>query len=500
MVKLMHKKIPPPDTTNNHAALSLRIRSVIAIWWLFQLSVYSLLLILLAIPIVQLSTRSALSLGGVISLFAGITLAYGLRPSRWKTSNKFSPDRVHGLRLAHQQVPALAALLERVTLESGFRVPLKMYLVQDSQLHIMTKTNWRSQVKQAYVLIGLGLFGILNEAELAALLTQKIAELHQATVSGSTQLHILRRRARRLIHITENSLFIVDAALAQFARLFLRLSAKLQTNLIFSADQIAADRSGRQIFCNALEKIELMQPMWQAYWQHDLHTAIQHDTYLPIFDGFRRFCKTSPKRAEIQAFLEAFQTEARHQAVATFNTTPPLSARLKALRGKSEPGFPPLADCLLLLGGEATAEVIWYSQYETGLTNTSNWEQYARSLYPAKIRAQFSQHWMNPAKLAFTELINLAYQIDDLWDKNRPANIDLLSPSAKRLASQKILEEWIIACLLQRGFHVHLQPGQSLTMQNHEKTVTPSALLEAALAGTLKSSYLKQFDPTANPL
>jgi hypothetical protein len=505
MVKPMQKETVSSASHNHHnmpsanASLTARVGLLRSIWIVFQLTMFLMLLLLLALPVTQLITRSALNLTGVISLLAGLTLAYGLRPARWKTSNKFAPDSVHGIRLANQQVPSLSALVERIARESGLRIPVKIYLCQGTQINMVTKTNWRAQTTNAYILIGLGLFGILSEAELSAIITQQISTLYQPQTTGSAHLHSLRRRARHVVNVCENSLFIVDIGLLIFAHLFLRLTAHTQAMLSLTADNMAAHRYGRTTLCNALEKIDLMRPMWQAYWQYELDAAIQRDTYLPIFEGFRRFCKASPKRAEIQTFLQAFPNEAKQQARSNFDCTPPLGERLQALRGKNEASFPALADCLYLLGGEATAEVIWYSQFETGLSNTSDWSHYARAIFPARIRAQFAQHWMNPSKFAFTELINLAYQIDDLWEKNRPANIDLLSPQAKRQASLKLLEDWIIACLLQRGFQIHLHPGQSLRMQNHEKIVTPGELLDAALAGTLKSSYVKQFDPAPNP-
>jgi len=491
MVRAMQK-----DTAAN---FTTRIRLLILSWRLFQLAVLLTLLLLIALPITQLITRSALTLAGVISLLAGLTLAYGLSPARWKTSNKFAPDSVHGIRLAPQQVPSLSALIERIAHESGLQIPLKIYLCQGTQISVIPQTNWRAQTTNAYLLIGFGLFGILSEAELSAIIMQQISTLYRPQAAGSAHLHRLRRRARHVVNVCENSLFIVDIGLLIAAHLFLRLTAHTQTMLSLAADHLAAHRFGRTALCNALEKIDLMRPMWQAYWHYELDAAIQRDTYLPIFEGFRLFCKASPKRAEIQTFLQAYPHEVKQQARSNFDCTPPLAERLHALRGKSDTSFPALADCLHLLGGEATVEVIWYSQFETGLSNTSDWVHYAKAIFPARIRAQFAQHWMNPSKLAFTELINLAYQIDDLWDKIRPTKIDLLSPQAKRQASLKLLEDWIIACLLQRGFHIQLQPGQSLNMQNHETIVTPGELLEAALAGTLKSSYVKQFDPAPNP-
>lgn len=474
---------------------TLPMRLPLAFYYLCHIGTVLLIVGLLALPVMQWITRAALSLPGMVCLVAELILMIGLRPTRWKTSNPFAPERLHGIRLAAQQVPDLSTLVDQLARDAGWTMPLKIYLSQDMQLQLIARNKQGKQSEQAYLMLGLGLFGVLSEAELSALILQQMASfLVGEKPTKATRLHFLRQRARQLLYKSENRLFIVDLAVTIYARWLLRLTKPAQAKQTLLADRFAADRLGQQPLCKALEKIELMRPLWQAYWQFELQPAIQRDTYLPIFEGFRLFCKASPKRTEIQTFLQAFPAQAEQHALAHFDYTPPFSIRLQALRGKSESGLPALGQCSSLLGGEATAEIIWYSQFETGLSNTCDWGQYARAVLPARIRAQFAQHWMNPSKLALTELINLTYQIDDLWEKIRPTGLDLRSPQAQHRACLTLLEDWIVACLLQRGFQIHLHPGLLLRLQRQETIVTPNELLALALTGSLKSSHLKQYD------
>jgi hypothetical protein len=101
---------------------------------------------------------------------------------------------------------------------------------------------------------------------------------------------------------------------------------------------------------------------------------------------------------------------------------------------------------------------------------------------------------MNPEKLAFSELVGMVRESDDLWDKLRPNEVSYLSPQGKRNYVLATLEEWAMACLIHRGFNAKVSPGQAVRMERGEQVVQPADLISAAVSGTLKSASLKQFD------
>jgi hypothetical protein len=86
---------------------------------------------------------------------------------------------------------------------------------------------------------------------------------------------------------------------------------------------------------------------------------------------------------------------------------------------------------------------------------------------------------------------------DDLWHKIRPNEVSYLSPQGKRNYVLAALEEWTMACLIQRGFNAKVSPGLAVCMGRGEQVVQPAELIIAAVSGTLKSASLKQFDRPA---
>jgi hypothetical protein len=106
------------------------------------------------------------------------------------------------------------------------------------------------------------------------------------------------------------------------------------------------------------------------------------------------------------------------------------------------------------------------------------------------VRQRFAGSWMDPAQLAMAELVPMAADPDAFWERTKPEGISFLSPMGKRKHVLAVLEEWIIACLDNRGFSAIVRPGLALQMSKDGKVVVPSEMLGAALAGTLSAADL----------
>lgn len=101
---------------------------------------------------------------------------------------------------------------------------------------------------------------------------------------------------------------------------------------------------------------------------------------------------------------------------------------------------------------------------------------------------------MDPVRLPLSELVPMARELDELWPRMRPDGVSFLSRLGKRNHMTEIMNEWIIACLVNRGFIATVNPGQALRMDRDGKAVEPGALLGAALAATLTVESLAEFE------
>lgn len=467
-----------------------RTHLLLALWGGFWLLTLGLMLVLLWLPLAQLHNRSTLALSGFISLLAALILLYACRPHGWanaKSLNKNTPP------LAPELAAPLYKMVEKLGRQLGIAAPVSLYLIDNSTAYIYATRDWRGKIKNLNVGIGLPLLGTLSEAELGSVIAHEYGHFFAGKLPLGPWVYRTRLWLINAVTDIDDSAFLPDILLRGFARWFLRLSHSVSREQEFAADMLAAHGFGVIATRAALEKIHLITPMWSAYLEYELHPAIQRGARLPVYDGFRRFCKPNTKRAVVQAAIHY----AINRPAAEFDSHPALAERVSALTPGAKPAYPPLADCLHLLGGEINAENLWYAQYSEQKLHGTNWDNFGTQILQPAIERAYADSWMNPAKLAFSDLPGMVRGADDLWDKIRPDQVTYLSPQGKRNYVLAALEEWATACLIYRGFNAKVSPGQAVSMERGEQVVQPAELIIAAISGTLKSAFLKQFDSSA---
>lgn len=465
----------------------LRSALLMALWLGFWLLPALFMLALLALPFSQLQAKAALELSGFAAISGALLLAYTLRPRGWSNAAITDP---HSLILMPAQAPLLHTLLQHMAGEMKLLAPIEVRLISSTEVRVHAKRNWRGKLSGLQIGLGLPLFGSLSETELSALIVHEFAHLLPKQAALCAWIYRIRQKLVNAVSDLDHSLFLPDKIIYYFALLFLRLSAPLARAHEFAADALAARQTGVIATRAALEKIHLIGPMWFSYLDYELLPAVQRGACLPIFEGFRSFCQPTTKRAAVQEAIR----RAANRPTAQFDCHPTLAERIDALTPGGKPAYPPLAQCLHLLGGPSAAEQTWYSQFGQGRLRETSWDAFGEQILQAQILKRFAGNWMDPAKMPLTQLPQLAYQFDDLWDKLRPEGISFLSTQGQRNYVLELLEEWISACLITRGFSPKVAPGQALAMQRDAQLVQPADLLSAAIGGTLKSAHLKQFD------
>ena len=508
----MQKNNHSSAAQKKHQRLARQAKIAMTIWITYFAVMLTALFGLLAWPAWQLLSRGALSASGIICLCGALFLAFSLRPRSWtkpRLPRVFSP--AFGVKLNQKNTPFVFTLVTRVAHELDIHVPLKLTLTSDPSVTVFPYHNRFGKLESAYVAIGMPFLGCLSEAELGSCLSHQFSYLLKGDIPATARIHRLRRFALTAITELENSLFILNLLHVAVARRFLRATAEIAYAEVVEADLLAADRFGVVATRAAIEKTALIAPMWHAYYQHEIRVALRRGVQLPIFEGFRLFCKPTTKRPAVQASIHGYANAPSLE----FHSAPDVAERVSILTPGAKPAYPPLHHCFHLLGGEHATEAMWYAgmQANTEFTqalqsaagsdnaktlkimNTVSWQDYSEKIMPMQLRDQFANSWMNPKKLPLTELVALTYDLEDGWEKLRAANSDFLSPQGKRNYCIQVLEEWVTACLLQRGFSLQCSPGQAWAMQRGDTTVMPSVLMNAALSGKLKSAVLKLYDP-----
>lgn len=472
------------------ASIAKRATLVLALWLGFWILALGLVALLLWIPVAQFIYRGSAELSGFVAGVAGLSLAWTLRPRRREqeasTVSKIPP-------LSRETAQPLYALVEKIGAGLGINAPVNIHLVGQSTAFIFGRRNWYGKVRSLEVGLGLPLLGSMSEAELGSVIAHEFGHFVAGDLSLGPWVYRTRNAIARTVTDLDDSMFFLDLLFRSYGQWFLRLSASVSRAQEYAADAIAARTFGADTSANALRKVHLLGPVWSSYFDLDLAPALNHGARLPVFEGFRQFRRSATRRPEVQAAIA--RSEAR--TVSEYDTHPSLGERLAAMIGDSRPGYPPLADCFALLGGEAATEQAWYALFPNEDTVRCDWSRFGQDVLQPRIASRFAGTWMDPVRLPLAELAPMANTLDELWPRLRPEGVSFLSRQGKRNHVTGILNEWIVACLSARGFVAAVAPGQALTMARGEQVVEPDALLRAALAQTLYPSTLAALEKAA---
>jgi Zn-dependent protease with chaperone function len=482
MMQSADKSPRAPGRSGAPDAGSVRLRAMLlmALWLGFWLLALALVGALLWIGYAQMHYHNTLEFSGIAAALAALSLAWSLRPHRSETqTGKARP-------LPRDAARELYALVDRIAHKLGVKAPVDIHLIGAASAFIGERHNWFGSAKRLQVGLGIPLLGTLSKAELCAVIAHEFGHFAAGDLKLGPWVYRTRISIAHTVHELDDSMFFFDILFRRYGEWFLRISQRVSREQEFAADALAARHFGAKTIRTALEKVHLIEPMWSAYMDHELYPALNRGSRLPIFDGFRRFCKPGDRRPEVSLSLK----RSEEQPTDDYDSHPSLEDRVAALVPGSKPGYPPLSECLALLGGEQAAEDAWYVAIKATQLARIEWDNFGSEVLKPQVEKRFSGSWMTPQKLPLTELPALTGKMDELWRRLKPDGLSLLSPQGKRHYVEAILEEWIIACLCQQGFVPHVSPGRPLVMQRGIQQVYPASLLQHALRGKLKAANL----------
>ncbi|MGZ7075396.1 MAG: M48 family metallopeptidase, partial [Candidatus Angelobacter sp.] len=438
--------------------------------------------------------RDNFDLSGFVAGCAGLTLAYSLRPRRADTASA----NVVPTALRREEAPQLFDLIEDVAARLDVKAPFEIHLVTTATAFIRAERSCTGRVRTLSIGIGMPLFAWLSEAELSAVIAHEFGHFVGGDTSLTPWVYRTRSSIGAAIHALDDSVFFLDEPFRRYGQWFLRLSSAVSRAQEYSADALGARHFGAAAACAALEKIHLLEPMWFAYFHHDLAPALGCGARMPVFEGYRRFCAASPRRREVQEAID----NAEDRSVTPYDTHPSLEERLAALGAGGARRMPPPANCAALLGGEERIEAMWYQRIGGSDWPAMGWDAFGDAVLRARMQQRFAGTAMAPETMPLTGLPDVAQSLDQWWPRLKPDGPSFLSPEGQRNYVLNVLREWIIASLCHAGYSLKLRPGASMVLERDGVTLEPGELLAAACEGRLHASEIARYiaAPSTDPV
>jgi Zn-dependent protease with chaperone function len=429
------------------------------------------------VPIAQVLYSGGLGGAGIFSAAGALTVLWALRP-RWQLRRRRREDVEP---LSRERFPALFALIDDVARRVGTRVPHKVYLADQATAFITMERRWWGLRREAVMGVGFPMFALLSREELASVLAHEFGHHAGGDLMLGPWVYRTRSAIASVVGSLEDSAFFLDVPFRLYGQLFLRVSGSVSRRQELAADALAASSCGPEATARALRKAHVLAPYWSAYLRHDVIPIIEHSVRVPLLDGFRAFLAEKSRRAELDLEIE----EDTRRPPSPWDSHPPFEERLKSLGHSSLTEGEPLplkeleADgCLELLGGATGAEDVFYTHMTRGGLVSLRWDELGQKVVLPEIAKQLTGSALDPRRTRLDALPALLREGAALWDRIRPARLNIFSPEAKRQRAQHLLAQWLAAALVERGFTPEIHPGANLRVQHEGHVVEPAALVE----------------------
>ncbi|WP_224368803.1 M48 family metallopeptidase [Hyalangium versicolor] len=460
-----------PRSTARRALLTL------VLWAGFWLLGATVVAALAWVPIAETLYSGGLGGAGFFAAAGALTVLWALRP-HWKFRQRRREDMES---LSPERFPALFALIEDVARRVGTQVPRKVFLADQATAYIAIERRWWGLRREAVVGVGFPLFALLSREELASVLAHEFGHHAGGDLTLGPWVYRTRSAIALAVDRLEDSAFFLDVPFRLYGQLFLRVSGAVSRQQELAADALAARTCGPEATARALHKVHALAPHWSAYLRHDVIPIIERSVRVPILEGFRLFLSEKSRRTEIESDI----AEETQRPPSPWDSHPPFEERLGSLEhAPVSPDAPlPLENldsggCLDLLGGAESAEEAFYTQMTRGGLVSLRWDELGEKIILPEIAKQLTGSALDPRRTRLDSLPELLREGAGLWDRVRPAGLNIFSPEAKRQRAHHLLAQWLAAALVERGFTPELRPGANLRVQHEGHVVEPASMVE----------------------
>jgi Zn-dependent protease with chaperone function len=406
---------------------------------------------------------------------AGVIL-WSIFPRR----DKFVPP---GPRIERRKHPRFFQELEQIAGATGQPVPEEAYLEMDVNAWVSQRDGFMGFGGKRVMAVGLPLLRILTVSQLRGVLGHEFGHYH----GGDTRLGPWIYKTHEALFRTVQKLVESGSALRHifiaYAKLFLRVSNAISRRQELAADQLAAGIVGSRAFGEGLRAVHQGGLAYQVYFRNECVPAFGNGFRPPLAEGFARFLSS---KTIADAIDEAMGREAQEKHD-PYRTHPPLNERLAAIASipaEPGPGAPPPIPgdppaLSLLENVDAMEDQLLRAVFdarEVAKLKPIRWEDVGTQVYvplwtKGVLEAKAGLAGLTPALLP-ERLPDLERLGRELLGKKPVDKKDARAHGATVLGAA------LAVSLVQRGWSLHADPGERVTLEQGGVSVSPFTLFD----------------------
>jgi Zn-dependent protease with chaperone function len=451
--------------------VTARILLALSLFAGFYLCGIGLVLALAWLPWAELRYTGSLAPSGIAAGAGALYILWALVPprTRWVAP---------GVELKAESQPALHALIARVAAQARHPLPSAVYLVQEATAFAAGRPRWHGLRRDPVLGIGLPLFALFGEDELAAVLAHEFGHHAGGDVKlGPWQHRTFLAISAALDRLDGSSVFL-HLPFYAYGRVFLRLTGAASREQELRADDLAARAVSPGALAGALVALERYHASWSAYWHEVFVLAVDAGFRPPMLDGYRRFLEaTSPPE---------LSTATPRRAPSAHDTHPPLEVRLTALGMPLRSGRDN-GRCQHLLQDVDGVERLLLATLLTDADSVHKlepiaWEEWGPRIVPATWQRLMHARMTELKGMPLSSLPSLV-EAEAVWWPRLSSGVNIYSPAARRRQLCAWLGHWLALSLLDDGFVVDSQPGAEIVLRRGAVRLEPFRWVEDLASG-----------------
>jgi hypothetical protein len=335
--------------------------------------------------------------------------------------------------------------------------------------------------------LGLPLLQTLSVDEMRAVLAHEFGHYHGGDTALGPWIYKTRAAIGRTLKSLSRHSSVLMKPFSWYGLGFLRITHAISRRQEYAADALAARTVGAAPLASGLRKIHGVAAAFAPYWMSEVAPVLDHGYRPPIATGFSQFLSRPAIASQVNA---AIAHEMESGQVHPYDTHPPLRERIAALGANavsSDADAGLRAITLLENEDQIEARLVDFLPDAKGKRFESiSWRDVSSRVW--------ATIWRNKAQVARDRLRGLTpAQLPAIASDLAAAAVRFGFSPDKAVAEARggsgnaleLLCSGVAVLLLNRGWSVSAQPGETPTFTLQGRTITPFADLARIAQGTL---------------
>jgi heat shock protein HtpX len=407
------------------------------------------------------------------------------------------PDRFvpPGPPLNPKEHPKLFQILVGISKATQQETPSEVYLTAEVNAWVMDRGGMMGFGSRRVMGLGLPLLEVLSVSQLRAVLAHEFGHFYGGDTKLGPWIYKTRAAIGRTLEGLAQHSSLLQKPFHWYGKAFLRMTHAVSRRQEFTADALAARIVGCRSLIEGLKLIYGAALAFNGYWLNEVAPALRHGFHPPLAEGFGRYL-AAPRIAK--AVAASLDRELAGGETDSYDTHPPLRARIAAVENRSDRGTPEHdPPAISLLGDIAGLETRLIKAISTEPSAQASqlvaWDDVGWKIWAPTWETYAGEQAKVLSGITPRTLPQMARNLDPFSRRLRGANSEDLTAEERRAQASAILGVALAVALHRNGWELHALPGEDAVCERNGTLIKPFDIVPKLASGELTPEAWQEF-------